>query len=58
LELRILRMIFRSTKLGCPVTFRRLECGNPAIILSGVDAIVVVGGRAGVSACCKSITYL
>jgi hypothetical protein len=49
-------MIFRSSKVGSPVTFGRLECGNTAISLSGVDAIV--GAVAGVVPCCGCINYL
>jgi hypothetical protein len=51
-------MIFRSSNVGSPVTFRSLECGNPAISSSSVDAIVVLVRRAGVVPCCKSINYL
>jgi hypothetical protein len=42
-------MIFRSSNVGSHVTFLRLECGNPAISSSGVDAIVVVVRRAVVA---------
>jgi hypothetical protein len=58
LELISLRMIFRSSNVGSPVTFGRLECGYPMISSSGVDTIVVVVRRDGVAPCCKSITYL
>jgi hypothetical protein len=42
-------MIFRSLKVGSPVTFGRVECSNPAITSSGVDAIFVVVRRADVA---------
>jgi hypothetical protein len=49
--LSILCMIFRSSNLGSPVTFGRVECGNPAISSSGVDAIFVVARRAVIAPC-------
>jgi hypothetical protein len=45
-------MIFRSSNVGSPVTFGRVECGDPAISLSGVYAIPVVIRRASVALCC------
>jgi hypothetical protein len=35
------KKILRSSKVASPVTFGRLECGNPAMSLSGVDAVIV-----------------
>jgi hypothetical protein len=35
-------MTFRSSNVGSPVTFGGEECGNPAISLSGVDAVSLV----------------
>jgi hypothetical protein len=35
-------MTFRSSNVGSHVTFGRKECGNPAINLSGVDAVMLL----------------
>jgi hypothetical protein len=45
-------MIFRSSNVGSPVTFRRVEYGYPTISSSGVDAIFAVVKRTGVAPCC------
>jgi hypothetical protein len=45
-------MIFRSSNVVSPVTFRRVEYGNPAISSSGVDAIFDVVRRDVVAPCC------
>jgi hypothetical protein len=45
-------MIFRSSNVGSPVSFGRVECGNPAIISSGVDALLVVVRMNVVAPCC------
>jgi hypothetical protein len=51
-------MIFISSNVGSPVTFGRVEWGNPMISSCDVDSIVVVVRRAGVTPFCKSISYL
>jgi hypothetical protein len=45
-------MIVIYSNVGSPVTFGRVECGNPVINLSGVDVIFVVVRRDGVAPCC------